>query len=63
MSVDEYRDERVNELGPFLGGVIAGIYEGIRLGALDVPSDYEAAAGRPHQSWNHYFETLRSPSA
>jgi NAD(P)H dehydrogenase (quinone) len=62
ISVDEYREERTKELGPFLGGIIAGIYQGIRLGALDVESDYEAAAGRPHKSWNDYFEALRSPS-
>ena len=34
-----------------VGTVIAGIYEGTRNGALDVPSDDEAAAGRPHRSW------------
>lgn len=60
MSVDEYREERTDELGPFIGGIIAGIYEGIRLGALDGDSDYEAAAGRPHQSWSELFEALRS---
>ncbi|MEZ4268777.1 MAG: SDR family oxidoreductase [Myxococcota bacterium] len=55
MSVDAYREDRVGELGPFLGGIIAGIYEGIRAGALDVPSDYAKAAGRAHQSWDDYF--------
>ena len=58
MSVDAYRAERTKALGPFLGGVIAGIYEGIGLGALDAPSDYAAAAGRPHQSWDAYFAGL-----
>ncbi|MCO4774121.1 MAG: hypothetical protein KDA24_29085 [Deltaproteobacteria bacterium] len=58
MSVEAYRDDRVAELGPFLGGVIAGIYEGIRLGALDVESDYAAAAGRAHQGWEAYFAGL-----
>ena len=63
MSVDEYREERTSELGPFLGGIIAGIYQGIRLGALDAESHYKAAAGRLHQSWNDYFEALHSSSA
>ncbi len=58
MSVEAYLEDRVNELGPFMGGVIAGIYEGILKGALDVPSDYEAAAGRPHQTWDAYFDSL-----
>ncbi len=59
MSVDEYRIERVAELGEFLGGVIAGIYEGIRLGVYDQPSDFAAAAGRTHQSWADYFAGCR----
>ncbi|MDW3195308.1 MAG: NAD(P)H-binding protein [Cytophagales bacterium] len=48
MSVEAYTAERKAELGDFLGTVIAGIYEGIRNGAFDVPSDFERAAGRPH---------------
>lgn len=60
MSVDAYREDRTSELGSFLGGVIAGIYEGIRMGALDVPSDYERAAGRKHQSWDDYFAAIES---
>lgn len=56
ISVDDYRAERVGELGEFMGTVIAGIYEGIRNGALEVPSDYETAAGRPHRSWAEVFE-------
>ncbi len=47
-SVAAYTSERQKELGDFLGTIIAGIYEGIRNGAFDVPSDYEQAAGRPH---------------
>ncbi|WP_299778870.1 SDR family oxidoreductase [uncultured Formosa sp.] len=50
VSVDAYLEERKNELGDFLGTVIAGIYEGIRNGANDVRSDFEKATGRPHQS-------------
>ncbi len=38
-------------LGREIVSDIAGIWEGIRNGALDVPGDDEAAAGRPHRSW------------
>lgn len=58
VTVAEYREERINELGQFIGSVIAGIYEGIMNGALDHPSDFEAVSGRPHQSWDDYFQTL-----
>lgn len=58
MTVDEYRRDRVEELGEFLGGVIAGIYEGIRNGAMDRPSHYREAAGREHQSWPEYFSSI-----
>jgi NAD(P)H dehydrogenase (quinone) len=50
VTVAVYLAERQNELGDFIGTVIAGIYEGIKNGANDVPSDYEKAAGRAHQS-------------
>lgn len=63
ISAEAYRANRIEEHGPFIGAVIAGIYEGIQLGALDVESDYEAAAGRPHVSWDEYFEAIRSESA
>lgn len=63
MSVDAYRAERTEELGPFLGKIIAGIYEGIRLGALDVPSDYATAAGRSHLRWDDYFAGRRDARA
>ena len=59
MSVAEYRQERVAELGEFLGTVIAGIYDGIRNGYLDNPSDFAVVAGRPHQSWDDYFAAIK----
>ncbi|WP_347756424.1 hypothetical protein [Agrococcus sp. ProA11] len=59
MTVDEYRADRIAALGDFMGSVIAGIYEGIRTGVHDTPGDYAAAAGRPHQSWDDYFASLR----
>jgi len=49
-SVEEYTQERKNELGEFLGTIIGGIYEGIRDGAFNVESDFFNAAGRPHKS-------------
>ncbi len=58
MTVQEYKAERVSELGEFLGSIIAGIYQGIHDGALNEPSDFEAAAGRPHQSWDSYFASV-----
>lgn len=63
MSVEEFRRDRTDELGPFIGGIIAGIYEGIRMGVFDKPSQYRSAAGRPHQSWDDYFAALRPQSA
>lgn len=61
MSVEAYKADRVAELGDFIGAVIAGIYQSIRDGALDRPSDFETATGRPHQSWDAYFAAI-SPS-
>lgn len=60
MSVAEYREERIAELGEFMGNVIAGIYEGIRNGAANNESHYAHAAGREHQSWKSYFDGLSS---
>jgi NAD(P)H dehydrogenase (quinone) len=37
--VDEYKSERRAALGDFIGTIIAGIYEGIKNGANEVPSD------------------------
>ncbi len=50
LSVDEYIKDRVNAHGEFFGKIIAGIYEGIREGAFDVPSDFEKATGRQHKT-------------
>lgn len=59
MSVAEFRQDRTEELGPFFGPIIAGIYEGIRRGAYDHPGDFEAATGRPHQTWDAYVRSIR----
>jgi NAD(P)H dehydrogenase (quinone) len=58
MTPDEYVSDRKAELGDFIGPIIGGIYEGIRLGIYDVPSDFEDVARRPHQSWDDYFRSL-----
>lgn len=60
MTVEEYRRDRVAELGEFIGGVIAGIYAGIRDGAFNNPSQFSQAAGREHQCWESYFANLRA---
>lgn len=58
-----YAEDRTAELGPFIGAIIAGIYDGIRLGAYEAPGDYEAVAGRPHQRWEDYFASIMTESA
>ncbi|WDQ98234.1 SDR family oxidoreductase [Devosia sp. J2-20] len=59
-SFEAFKADRIAELGTFIGTVIAGIYQGIQNGASDNPSDFAAAAGRPHQSWDDYFAALKS---
>lgn len=60
VSVEAYEQERKAELGEFMGTVIAGIYEGIRLGANNLPSDFERATGRPHQSPLEMIEAVKN---
>ncbi|MEP3436618.1 MAG: SDR family oxidoreductase [Hoeflea sp.] len=60
MSVEAYKQNRIVELGEFIGTVIAGIYSGIRDGAFDNASNYAQAAGRPHQSWDDYFSEIQA---
>lgn len=58
MSEEDYKKERIGELGEFLGTVISGIYAGIRNDAMCFESDFEKAAGREHISWEIYFKGL-----
>ncbi|RTE67488.1 SDR family oxidoreductase [Amphritea opalescens] len=58
MTVEAFRQDRVAELGEFIGTVIAGIYQGIREGKADNPSHFAAAAGREHEGWLDYFTNL-----
>ncbi|GAA5220444.1 NAD(P)H-binding protein [Membranihabitans marinus] len=50
VSVADYEKDRKEALGDFIGGVIAGIYEGIQIGAYDKNSDFEKIVNRPHKS-------------
>ncbi len=60
MSVEDYKAERVEALGDFLGTVIADIYEGIKNGANDVHSDFEKVTGRPHKKVLQMIEEFKS---
>ena len=55
MTPEQFRQDRIAELGEFFGPIIAGIYDGIRLGANDAEGDFETVMGRPHVSWQDYF--------
>ncbi|WP_299691571.1 SDR family oxidoreductase [uncultured Vibrio sp.] len=59
VSFEEFRSMSIEGLGEFVGNIIGGIYQGISLGKVDNPSDYERAAGRRHQTWTDYFATLK----
>ncbi len=48
VSVKEYTKQRQKALGPFLGTVIGGIYEGINAGKFNAPSDFTKVTGRAH---------------
>ncbi|WP_324027414.1 SDR family oxidoreductase [Maribacter sp. BPC-D8] len=50
VTVENYAADRRAALGDFIGTVIAGIYEGIKSGANNVPSEYEKATGRAPKS-------------
>lgn len=60
LSPEEYLEERKSALGEFLGTVIAGIYNGIRSGSYDIPSDFEKVAGRDHKSIDQMIQGYRS---
>lgn len=63
LSAEDYLQDRTAELGPMLGPIIAGIYDNIRNGGLDNPSDFLAAAGRMHLPWGEYFASLSNDRA
>ena len=55
ISVEEYQQDRILELGEFLGPIITGIYQGIRNNDFNNSSDFIKVVGRKHQSWDDYF--------
>lgn len=59
VSVEAYATERKEELGDFMGTIITGIYEGIRMGVNDVTSAFEKVAQRAHQSPSEMIENYR----
>jgi NAD(P)H dehydrogenase (quinone) len=63
MSVEAYLKERQIALGDFMGTIIGGIYEGIRNGAFDVPSDFEKIVGRKHHSIDEMIATFKAEKA
>jgi NAD(P)H dehydrogenase (quinone) len=60
MTPEAFVADRSAELGDFLGPIIGGIYDGIRQGVYDRPGNYAEVTGRPHQSWEAYFSSLRT---
>ncbi len=58
LTVEEYKKERIQALGDFIGTVIAGIYEGIQLGANEVNSNFEEVTGREHLSPKAMIQSL-----
>jgi len=60
LSVEDYLHDRVRAHGEFLGQIIAGIYQGIREDAFNVPSDYEKACDREHQSIRQMVEAFKN---
>lgn len=60
MTIEAFHERSIAELGEHIGSIVSGIYEGISKGKCDNPSDYSIAADRPHQSWNDYFNQLKS---
>lgn len=55
---EEYQMDRTEELGPFLGTVISGIYEGISKGMFDILSDYEKVTGSKHPLAKEIMESI-----
>ena len=62
ISVEAYKQERIVELGAFIGTVITGIYEGILNGAYNVKSDFIKAAGRAHKPTLELIKQLKRSS-
>ena len=59
MDTEDYLQFQKEVNGEFLGTIIAGIYSKIRNGEFETESDFEAAAGRKHISWDKFFENIK----
>ncbi|MGQ1890539.1 SDR family oxidoreductase [Thermophagus sp. OGC60D27] len=59
ISVEDFRNNRIKDLGQLVGTIIGGIYEGIREGAFNLKSDFEKAAQRPHKSVPEMIEAYK----
>ncbi|HAS47345.1 MAG TPA: NAD(P)-dependent oxidoreductase [Microscillaceae bacterium] len=55
MTVEAYEQDRIAELGEYLGKIISGIYEAIYKGDFNIDSDFEAVVGRPHETVREFF--------
>ncbi len=60
VSVEEFTNSRKEALGEFLGGIIGGIYETIRLGGFDVESHFKLATGRAHKPLKEIMKKFNS---
>jgi len=64
MSIEEFRADRIKSLGPFMGEIVAGIYEGIHNGVFQLKSDFQRATGRHHKphidTINEFFESSKT---
>lgn len=59
MSVEAFQEDRIAAHGEVLGTIIAGIYEGIRMGAFDIDSNYRKVTGRDHISVAEYIKRYK----
>jgi len=59
ISTKEYLNQRKSELGDFLGTVIGGIYEGIKLGNFEGESQFELVSKRPHKNIDEMIEEYK----
>jgi NAD(P)H dehydrogenase (quinone) len=60
VSVADYAIERKKALGDFIGSIIAGIYEGIKIGVNNVTSDFEKATNRFHKTPLEMIEAIKA---
>ena len=59
MSPEAYLEMQVKVNGEMLGPIVAGIYRKVRIGELNVRSEFREVTGRDHISWEEYFAGLK----